>query len=145
METITPTSLRITRVIAAPRVQVFKAWTTPDLIKRWSCPVGMKVAESESDLTVGGRYRLVMRAEDGSPHTAHGTYVEVAVPAKLVYTWDWEETPMGETTVTVHFRDLGDSTEVTVEHTGFPVESATQDHEQGWSSCLDQLETLLLT
>jgi uncharacterized protein YndB with AHSA1/START domain len=143
MSTETGTSLRISRIINADREAVFRAWTEPDQLKRWSCPEGMTVADSQVDLTVGGRYRLRMESPEGKAHTAVGVYREIESPGRLVYTWDWEEESIGETLVTVEFNDLGESTEVVLIHELFPNAEAKVGHEEGWTSCLNRLEKVL--
>jgi uncharacterized protein YndB with AHSA1/START domain len=140
MSTDTGTSLRISRIVNADREAVFRAWTEPEQIKRWSCPEGMNVADSQVDLTVGGRYRLRMESANGKAHTAVGVYREIESPSRLVYTWDWEEESIGETLVTVEFNDLGESTEVVLVHELFPSAEAKVGHEEGWTSCFNQLE-----
>ncbi len=144
MSTETATSLRITRVVKAKRETVFKAWTEPDQLMRWSCPEGATMEDAAVDLKVGGRYRIRMRGENGETHTAFGVYREIDRPGRLVYTWDWEESShaMGETLVTVEFNEVGGATEVVLKHDLFPAPEARDGHEQGWASCLNRLEKL---
>jgi uncharacterized protein YndB with AHSA1/START domain len=145
MSTDTGTSLRVTRGIKADPVTVFDAWTQADQLKRWSCPEGMTVGDAEVDLRVGGRYRIVMKNDEGSTHTAYGVYREIERPRRLVYTWSWEEDEdrgIGETLVTVEFTDLGGSTEVALTHELFPDAEAKASHEKGWTSCLNRLERM---
>ena len=144
-QTRTDTSLRVSRVVAATPARAFEAWTTPDQIRRWSCPEDAKVVEYEHTLEVGGRYRLRMEKADGTEvYTAFGVYREIDAPHRLVYTWDWEEEEfqVGETVVTVEFNDLGGSTEVVVTHEGFPAPEATEGHVIGWVGSLNQFEAL---
>jgi glutathione S-transferase len=142
MSTETVTSLRISRIIKADRETVFQAWTEPDQLKLWSCPEGMNVADSQVDLTVGGRYLLRMESPEGKVHTAVGVYREIESPSRLVYTWDWEEESIGETLVTVEFNDLGESTEVVLIHELFPNAEVKVGHDEGWTSCFKRLEKL---
>lgn len=139
------TTLRLARVFAAPREEVFRAWTSPDALKQWWGPPGHGTASAEVDLRAGGRYRLGMRKlPDGDVFYLSGTYREVKAPEKLVYTWRWEAEPeYGETLVTVEFRDRGTSTEVVLTHEQFPTEKMREQHGQGWSGCLDRLADLL--
>jgi len=136
-------ALELRRVIKAPRALVFEAWTRPEHMRRWSCPEGAVLVDVESDARPGGSYKLVMDV-DGDRHTAFGTYREVRPPERLVYTWDWREEShaMGETLVTVEFHEVDEGTEVVLAHEGFPAPEATQGHSEGWTSCLDRLETL---
>ena len=135
------TALHLTRTFAAPRKSVFGAWTDPEALKRWFGPVGYSTPSAEVDLRVGGQYRLGMRKlPDGDIFYLTGAYREVRPPEKLVYTWRWESEPeLGETIVTVEFRDLGNATEVVLTQELFPTEKARDDHDKGWNSCLDRL------
>jgi uncharacterized protein YndB with AHSA1/START domain len=138
------TSLTIRRTIPARPERVFRAWTDPAALRRWSCPVGFTVASAEVDLRVGGAYRVAMLPPDQSEASvAYGTYREIDPPRRLVYTWQWEHGEMGETLVTVEFRDLGSETEVVLVHELFPAADVRDLHNQGWVSCLDHLEQAL--
>lgn len=144
-KTTTAHTLRLARVIKASPDSVFRAWTEPDQLKHWSAPDGYAVVSADVDLRVGGRYRLRMESPEGTTHTAYGTYREIRRPERLVYTWSWEEQDdheIGETVVTVEFRDRKGSTEVVLVHEGFPTDEDRGNHEQGWTSCLERLETL---
>ena len=138
------TALTIRRTIPASRERVFRAWTDPRALREWSCPVGFTVAEAQVDLRVGGAYRIAMLPADRSAASiAYGTYREVLPPERLVYTWQWEGGEMGETVVTVEFRDLGGQTEVVLVHELFPGADVRDLHAQGWASCLDNLQRAL--
>lgn len=141
----TQTTLRLTRTFAAPREKVFRAWTDREALKKWFAPSEQYTTNiPELDLKVGGRYRVEMKSPDGKVHCVAGTYREVRKPEKLVYTWTWENEPaMGETLVTVEFRDRGSSTEVILTHELFPNEKAREEHKKGWGGCLDRLEKFL--
>lgn len=145
MSTETTTSIRLTRTIRAAPEKVFRAWTEPDQMKRWSAPEGYTVAEAASELRVGGRFRIRMEGPEGAVHTAEGEYRKVDPPKRLAYTWDWtdEGASMGDTLVTVEFRETGEGhTEVVLVHELFPGKEAAEDHEQGWASCLNRLEAI---
>jgi uncharacterized protein YndB with AHSA1/START domain len=134
----------LSRIIQADRETVFRAWTEPEHLKRWSCPEGLQVADVQVDLRVGGKYRLRMEGPEGQFHTAVGVYREIERPKRLVYTWDWleEDHKTGETLVTVEFNELDGSTEVVLTHELFPSSEAKQGHADGWTSCLNRLERL---
>jgi uncharacterized protein YndB with AHSA1/START domain len=140
----TGTSLRISRLIQAAPETVFGAWTQPEQLRLWSSPEGITLEAAEVDLKVGGRYRLAMRTGEGEAHTAVGTYREIVRPTRLVYTWSWEEDESTgeETLVTVEFNAVGGATEVVLTHERFASAESRNDHLQGWTSCLDRLETV---
>jgi len=139
-------TLHLKRTFQARRTQVFRAWTEPEALRRWWVPgPGYSVAEAQVDLRAGGTYRVAMRNPKGEVFHLSGRYREVQAPERLVYTWRWErpEMDIGETLVTVEFRDLGASTEVVVTHDLFPSQAACDQHQGGWSGCLDRLPEAL--
>ena len=139
-----PVTLRLTRVFAAPRERVFRAWTDPEALKRWSGPGDLVAPLAEVDLRVGGRYRIHMRAPDGTVHKVTGLYQVVEQPGRLVYTWFWETWPeIGETLVTVEFRDRGNETEVALTHERFPNDEVRDSHEKGWTGALEKLARIV--
>ena len=145
MSTETSQKLEITRVIRADRERVFRAWTTAEEMMKWSCPEGATVVEVASDPRPGGSYHITMKIDEETTLTARGAYRAVEPPERVVYTWDWddEEHAVGETLVTVEFRDLGDATEIRLVHDLFPAAEARDGHAEGWQSCLNRLERLV--
>jgi uncharacterized protein YndB with AHSA1/START domain len=131
----------MTRVIHAERQAVWDAWTKPEHMKKWSCPEPGGAKRIETDLRVGGAFRIEM-VVGGDAHTAFGTYREIDAPRRLVYTWDWKEEShqMGETLVTVEFNEVDGGTEVVLVHEGFPAAEAKTAHEEGWGACLAHFE-----
>lgn len=143
MTTGTAATLEISRSIKAAPADVFAAWTQPEHMKHWSAPEGMAVAIAEVDLTPGGRFHIQMKNAEGGEHNARGVYREIESPDRLVYTWTWDEHPdAGESLITVEFKAIDGGTEVTMVHSGLPTEELVKEHEGGWASCLNRLETL---
>jgi uncharacterized protein YndB with AHSA1/START domain len=137
-------TLEIRRTLAAPRQRVFDAWTRAEELRKWFAPGPLTTAVAESDLRVGGRYRITMRAPDGAEHTVTGVYRVIEPPARLVYSWRWEDKPSaGESMVTVEFHERGPSTEVVLRHEGLPDQKEIAGHRQGWTECLDKLEKVV--
>ncbi len=133
------TALTLGRLIAAPRAEVFRAWTEPELLARWWWPTRFRTTY-EVDLRPGGRWRFrTVDLPDLGVLAVGGVFIEVRVPDRLVYTWVWEGAGEGETLVTVEFRDRGTQTEVAVRHEHFADGHARDEHTQGWNDCLDRL------
>jgi uncharacterized protein YndB with AHSA1/START domain len=144
------TSLTVSRTFAASRERVFAAWTEPEQMKKWFGCATTKIHEIQSDLRTGGAYSIrVSDCSEDNPEemTAYGVYREVTPPSKLVYTWQWADDPAyegHETLVTVEFLAVGDSsTEVRLRHEGFPAVENRNNHEFGWTSCLEKLDAVL--
>jgi len=142
----TVTSIRLERTFRAEPEKVFRAWTERDRILRWSCPEGAVLEDVAIDLREGGSYELRMRGSEGEPYTAFGVYREVVPPNRLVYTWDWREPEhaVGETLVTVELHPIENGgTRLVLTHERFPDADQAAGHEEGWTSSLGRLETLL--
>ena len=88
----TDTQILITRQFAAPKHLVYKAWTTPELVKRWWAGQRGQVTIAEIDLRVGGRWRYVMIAHGGFEVAFHGTYREI-IPNERIVTTEVYEMP----------------------------------------------------
>jgi uncharacterized protein YndB with AHSA1/START domain len=91
----TNTEILITREFAVPKHLLYKAWTTPELVKRWWSGHQGTMTSVEIDLRVGGRWRYVMAASDGSEVAFHGHYREI-VPSERIVTTEVYEMPGAE-------------------------------------------------
>ena len=138
-------TLRLDRVLPAPRPRVFRACIEPAELARWWGPQGFTTPEIDLDLRVGGRYRFGMQPPDGELFYLSGEFREVEPPERLVYTFRWEEPDPDdrETLVTMSLRDQGDSTEVVLVQSGFATEARRALHVDGWTDCLDRLQELM--
>jgi uncharacterized protein YndB with AHSA1/START domain len=83
----------ITREFDAPRPLVWRAWTTPELVKRWWSGRRGEMTLAEIDLRVGGRWRYVMIANEGFEVAFHGEYREIVENERLVHTEVFESMP----------------------------------------------------
>jgi uncharacterized protein YndB with AHSA1/START domain len=103
------TQILITREFNAPKHLVWRAYTTPDLVKRWWAGENGTVTSAEIDLRVGGRWRYVMDA-GGNEVAFHGEFREIEAPDRLVNTEAYEGIPdpdehAGLVTVTLTEKD----------------------------------------
>ena len=80
----TDEQILITREFNAPRHLVYKAFTTPELVKRWWHANRGEVTVVEIDLRVGGKWRYVMVADEGFEVGFHGEYLEIAPDERIV-------------------------------------------------------------
>jgi uncharacterized protein YndB with AHSA1/START domain len=108
--------VQVTRAFNAPRPLVFRALTTPDLLKRWMHgPNGWTLAVCEIDLRPGGAFRYVWRKANGREMGMSGTFQEIVPPERLVHAEafddDWTG---GETMVTTTLAERGATTLLTV-------------------------------
>jgi uncharacterized protein YndB with AHSA1/START domain len=91
----TDDQILVTREFDAPRHLVFKAWTTPELVKRWWHAKRGQVTVAEIDLRVGGRWRSAMVTDDGIEVAFHGEYREIVPNERIVSTETYEGLPEG--------------------------------------------------
>ncbi|MGH9161999.1 MAG: SRPBCC domain-containing protein [Vicinamibacteraceae bacterium] len=120
-ETLTMTTpsdreVQVTRVFKAPRQMVFKALTTPDVLKRWMHgPDGWTLALCEMDLRVGGAFRYVWKKANGGEMGMGGVFREIAPPERIVHTELFDEDwTGGETVVTTTLTEHGATTTLTL-------------------------------
>jgi len=115
----TDEQILITREFDAPRHLVYKAWTTPELVKRWWSGKRGAMTTAEIDLRVGGRWRYVMEAEGGFEVAFHGEYREIDPDERIVNTEVYEGMPDGEALNTTTFAEADGRTTLTtlVQHT----------------------------
>jgi uncharacterized protein YndB with AHSA1/START domain len=83
----------ITREFDAPKHLVYKAFTTPELVKRWWSGQRGEVTLAEIDLRVGGKWRYVMVADGGLEVGFHGEYREIVPNERIVSTEVYEGVP----------------------------------------------------
>jgi uncharacterized protein YndB with AHSA1/START domain len=92
----TDEQILITREFDAPKHLVYKAWTTPELVKQWWSGHRGSVTSAEIDLRVGGRWRYVMIATGGFEVAFHGEYREIVPNERIVTTEVYEGAPGGD-------------------------------------------------
>lgn len=89
-----PTQILITREFNAPAHLVYKAWTTPELVKRWWSAKRGTVTVADIDLRVGGKWRWVLVTNEGGFEVAfHGEYRELVPNQRIVTTEAFEGLP----------------------------------------------------
>ena len=138
------TTLHVQRRFAASRERLFEAWTKPELLVRWFTPYVGSSTDAEIDLRVGGAWRVRMKPRLWPAGYAHGRYLEVAPPERLVYTLAWENVPLGpETLVTVEFRDADGQTDVVLVQERVGTTRGRVGHKAGWSVSFRRLGRLV--
>ncbi len=86
----TDEQILVTREFDAPKHLVFKAWITPELVKRWWSGQRGEVTTCEIDLRVGGTWRYVIVASTGFEVAFHGEYREIVPDERIVTTEVYE-------------------------------------------------------
>jgi uncharacterized protein YndB with AHSA1/START domain len=138
-------TLEVKRVLPAAPSAVFGAFSDPEKLARWWGPEGFTVGSLEFDPRAGSSYRIEMQPPEGDPFYLTGEFREVDPPARLVFTFVYEDPDPDdvETLVELSFRDLGDSTEVVFTQGAFKTEARTQLHRAGWTDSFDRLQQFI--
>lgn len=146
----TDEQILITREFDAPRHLVYRAYTTPDLVKRWWHANRGEVTLIEIDLRVGGKWRYVMSACGGPEVGFHGEYREIVPNERIVSTEVYEGMPDGEALDTVTFEEVDGRTTLTIlvqhssrEHRDAHINSGMEDGLQDALELLERVATAL--
>jgi uncharacterized protein YndB with AHSA1/START domain len=148
----TDTQILITREFDAPKHLVYKAWTTPELIKRWWSGDHGTVTSAEVDLRVGGRWRYVMAANSGFEVAFHGEYREIVTNERIVSTDVFEGMPDAEeaavvTTNTFTERNGRTTLRVLAQHSSREIRDMviSSGMEAGMQEQMDHLEQVAVS
>jgi uncharacterized protein YndB with AHSA1/START domain len=137
--------VRMERTFQASAQEVFDAWTSVEVLKRWwHAEHEWETPHAEVDLRLGGAIRLIMRnPEDGAEYGGRGEFVTIEAPRRLVFTWGWDyEDESKRQLIEVELIEHGDSTTVVLTHSGLPA-AETDEYLDGWQKSFDNLEVAL--
>jgi uncharacterized protein YndB with AHSA1/START domain len=137
--------VRIERTFAAPAEDVFDAWTSPEVMRRWLHPApDWDTPAAEVDLRVGGKVRVVMRRPDGTEAEAWGEYALIDRPHRLVMTWTFGDDPSNEQLIELSFSESEGSTTVLLVNSRISTDERRGAQDWGWRGCFDQLERVVV-
>ncbi|HEY1640943.1 MAG TPA: SRPBCC domain-containing protein [Streptosporangiaceae bacterium] len=109
-----PAEILISRELAAPPAMVYRAWTTPELVRRWWSGGRGEVVSIDIDLRPGGAWRYVLREPGGSLVAFRGEYREIVPGERIVSTEILETRPGAEALTTVTFTEAGGGTQLAI-------------------------------
>jgi uncharacterized protein YndB with AHSA1/START domain len=134
-------AVRIARTFGAPAEEVFDAWTSPEVMRRWfHVAADWDTPDAEVDLRVGGKVRVVMRKPDGTEVEAQGEYMLIDRPHRLVMTWTFDDDPSNVQLIELSFSESEGSTTVRMVNSGISTDERRGAQEEGWQGCFEQLE-----
>jgi uncharacterized protein YndB with AHSA1/START domain len=137
-------TVRIERTFPASAEDVFDAWTSPEVMRRWFHPGSdWDTPRAEVDLREGGKVRVVMRRPDGTEAGAHGEYTLIDRPHRLEMTWTFDDDLSNEQQIELSFSEDEGSTKVLMVNSGISTDERRDGQDRGWRACLDQLERAL--
>lgn len=108
------TQIEIRRQFDAPARLVYRAWTEPELVRRWWTARRGRMTVCEIDLRVGGTWRYVMITPQGMEVAFRGEYREIVPGQRIVTTEVYEPMPDAEAVDTVTFTEADGRTTLTI-------------------------------
>jgi len=134
--------------VAASPERVLHALTTDEVEHWWGSADTYRMVDWAADLRVGGKWRVDVRAADGTIFPASGEFVAIDASHKIVQTrkYDWDHPLLGrrETTVTYRCDPIAADTRLTVRHDGFAgLRAPADEHAAGWERVLGLLEAYM--
>jgi uncharacterized protein YndB with AHSA1/START domain len=139
----------IAREFDAPKHLVYKAYTTPELVRRWWTAKRGEMTVAEIDLRVGGTWRYVMIAHGDMEVGFHGEYREIVPNERIVSTEVYEGMPDAAALDTLTLTEADGRTTLTIlvehqtkEHRDAHIESGMED---GLQDALDLLEEVAVS
>jgi uncharacterized protein YndB with AHSA1/START domain len=144
VDTMNELELTIRRTIAASRQKVFDAWLSPAMLAKFMrpCDGDDMDARVENDPVRGGRFSIVLKAEDNREIPHAGTYLEIDPHSRLKFTW---ESPysLDDSVVTIDLAEIDKGTTgLKLHQVKFKSEGARDGHIGGWNRILGQMELL---
>ena len=134
-------AVQLHRILRAPAERVYKAFLDPDALVRWLPPYGFIGKILESDMKVGGGYRLSFtNFATGSSNSFACRFTELVPNKRIVHldTFDDPNLP-GEMTVTITLNEVFCGTELTIMFEGIPAVIPPEMCYLGWQESLLQL------
>lgn len=139
--------VRLQRVVDAAPAAAFQHWVDAGARRGWYAPdEGTRVIASESDVRVGGSYRVSVVGPGGEPlYEEDGTFEEADPPHRVVYrsTMRMADGRTVQTRVTVMFEDHDGKTLLTLLDEGYATDDLRAEFESGWPDFLDAYQRTL--
>jgi uncharacterized protein YndB with AHSA1/START domain len=145
---------RLTRVLKAPRAEVYRALTDAAAVQAWRVPDGMTSQVHEFEARVGGRFRVSLTYDaptaagktTARTDTYHGRFVELVPGERVVEVIEFETADpamQGEMTIAITLSDAPRGTELVAVHENVPPGVRPEDNALGWNLSLDKLARLV--
>lgn len=135
---------------AASPERVFRAWTDPSLVVQWFGRSPDPLYSAEIDLRVGGAWRFVKTQEDDRIVALQGTYLEIQLNRRLVFTWALVETQTDDNRketlhaeIDVEFAAKGEGTSVSLTHSPMRARDSRSGIGRKWQLSFCELDHIL--
>jgi len=100
-------------VLSAPVHTVYRAWLTPEILRRWLAPGSLECARAEVDERVGGRFRIWQTESDRPAGGFEAEILELTPDRRIRLRWgfvgpDRETGPVFDSLLTVDLSETPD-------------------------------------
>lgn len=131
-------TVKLRRLLAASREQVFDAWLDPNGMREWMRPPLATACTVTLEPRIGGRFRIVMALPQAEV-VNWGEIVTLERPSKLQFTWTSSRWDNQETLVTIELREAGAHCELILTHDRVPPKHPAEQLMSGWNAILENL------
>lgn len=138
-------TVKLHRVLTAPPERVYRAFIDPDALVKWLPPHGFTAKIHESDIRVGGGYKMSFtNFTTKQSHSFGAKYTEMKANELLKYSDQFDDPNLpGEMHVTITFRQVFCGTELNIIQEGIPDVIPTEMCYLGWQQSLVLLAQLV--
>lgn len=138
-------TVQLHRVLRGTPERVYRAFLDPEAMVKWLPPYGFTGKVHETDVRVGGGYRMSFtNLTTGKSHSFGGTYVELTPHERIRYTDKFDDPALaGEMQVTIDLRKVLCGTDLRITQAGIPSAIPVEFCYQGWQESLAQLANLV--
>jgi uncharacterized protein YndB with AHSA1/START domain len=141
-----PYEITIVHVFDAPQELVFRNWIDATDVRTWFAPDNCTVTFCDVDARPGGKWRVEYHCDFGGDYIEHGEFHEVVEPERLVFSLTQEDgdgNVRHRTLITVTFANVGATTMMTFNQTGFKTSRRRDSNTEGWNECFRKLKAHL--
>src|SRR4051812_8532904 len=140
-----PNTIRLHRVLRAPRERVYRAFLNPEAMAKWLPPNGYTGKVHEMDARVGGKYRMSFtNFTTQQSHSFGGTYTELLPNEKIRYADKFDDPNMpGEMQATITLKEVMCGTDLSIVQEGVPDMIPAEMCYLGWQESLMLLAKLV--
>jgi uncharacterized protein YndB with AHSA1/START domain len=131
-------TVTIRKMLAASPEEVFDAWLDADGMRQWMRPGPVTGCEVALDARVGGHFRIIMTAPEGTIVNT-GEFRVLDRPEKLQFTWVSSRWDYEETLITVELHGREAQCELVLTHERFPLQHSARQLVTGWTQILEKL------